>query len=77
MNIQQKKTNLINWIEGIDDEAIIQQIQSIKSILTAQKDWWNDVPESHKISIRKGLQDVEDGNVISLEAFRKLYAHKL
>jgi len=78
MSIQQQKANLINWIESIDDESTLQKIMTYKDLLAqGDQDWWQNIPESHKKSIKKGIEEAENGHIMSLEEFRKLYADRI
>jgi len=78
MSIQQQKANLINWIESINDESILQKIATYKDLLAQDdQDWWQNIPESHKTSIKKGIEEAENGQTISLEEFRQLYADRI
>lgn len=78
MSMQQQKANLINWIESVNDESLLEKIINYKDLLVkTDRDWWQEIPVQHKASIAKGLKEVENGNVIGLEEFRKLYAKRI
>ncbi len=78
MSMQQQKSNLINWIESVQDESLLEKIISYKDLLVnTDKDWWQEIPERHKDSIAKGMQEAENDKVMSLEEFRKLYTARI
>jgi predicted transcriptional regulator len=68
MNISIEKKNIIQWIQGIDDEKIIEKILSFKEK--------NEVSSFEKQLIQKGLNDVESGNVSSHEEVKKRFDAK-
>ena len=44
------------------DEKTIKMIYAMLEV-DAQNDWWEDLPESAKDSIQRGLRDIENGKV--------------
>jgi predicted transcriptional regulator len=54
------------------DEKTIKMIYAMLEI-DAQSDWWDDLPESAKESINRGLKDVENGKVTNHKEVIKKY----
>jgi len=68
MNIATKKQNIVQWIQGINDEKVIEEILNLKlrnEILTFENEL-----------IQKGLNDVLKGNVSSHEEVKKRFEAK-
>ncbi|MEO8211307.1 MAG: hypothetical protein ABI840_12175 [bacterium] len=64
MNLQSEKQSLIEWISQLEDESIIEDIKMFRENSTNGKDWWDELTDEQKISIERGLKDVEEGNVV-------------
>ena len=74
MNIQ-TKYKLIEKIMQLENETVLNQV---KEILEAEeKDWWHDLSPELKTSIKKGLQESDEGKGRPhdevMAAFRKKY----
>ena len=54
------------------DERTIKMVFAMLEV-DAQKDWWDDVSDSAKNSIDRGLKDIEMGNVTPHEEVMKKY----
>ncbi len=70
MNLTINKKELIDWLNGLEDQAILETIQSIKNSQT-QDDWWDELTDAAKEGIKRGEADVEAGRVHSSEDFWK------
>lgn len=69
MNIQVKKYQLIAWITSIQDAKLIDRLEKI-----AQKsDWWNEISDTEKASVERGLKDLEEGRSVEHFEAKKLY----
>jgi hypothetical protein len=73
MSLQSDKLKLIEWLAGINDEAIIEKISLLKNNPKISSDWWNLISEAKKKSIMRGLRDIERGKTISHKEVRKKY----
>lgn len=67
MDIQSEKYNLIQQIVELQDTTVIKKIREVLSRKTSFNDWYNTLSSSEKKSISKGLQDLDDGNIVSHE----------
>lgn len=65
MNIQSEKNQLIQQIMELQDSSVIKKVREFLSEETKNDDWFNSLSSSKKESISKGLQDLENGNVVS------------
>jgi predicted transcriptional regulator len=65
MNIQSEKNQLIQQIMELQDSSVIKKVREFLSKETKNDDWYHSLSNSEKKSIEKGLQDLENGNVVS------------
>jgi hypothetical protein len=68
MNITAEKRNIVQWIQGINDEKTIEKILNLK-----QK---NEVSQFEKELIQKGLNDVLLGNTSTHSEVKKRFEAK-
>lgn len=68
MNIVAEKQNLLQWIQGLNDEKILAEILDLK-VKKEISDFENQI-------IQKGLKDVSSGNVSSHEEVKKRFEAK-
>lgn len=64
MNIETRKINLIHWITRLTDEGVLEQIESLKN---KDSDWWDELPESVKNSVEKGIEQADNGETVPHE----------
>jgi predicted transcriptional regulator len=69
--IQTKKLELIQWVAGIQDESLIDELQ--KFMQGENRDWWDDLSDDQKASIEAGQEDIEAGRVMPHEEVKKVY----
>jgi len=65
MDIQSEKYLLIQQIIELQDTSMIKKIREVLSGETKNDDWYHTLSSSEKKSISKGLQDLENGNIVS------------
>lgn len=70
-NIQNIKVELIQWLTTLNDEAMLQRLIDIRN--NQIKDWWKELPEAEIASIEKGIQDADEGKLVSHSEARKVY----
>lgn len=68
MNIISEKQNILQWIQGIDDKNIIEQILDFKEK--------NEFNQFENKLIQKGLNDVLLGNISSQNEVKKRFEAK-
>lgn len=71
MNVLEKKVELIQWLSLLEDGEIIEKLIKFKEDLT--KDWWDNISADEKLSIKEGLKDVDNNDLVSHTTARKLY----
>jgi len=71
MDLQNTKIELIQWLTFLDDKSLLQKIIDLRNKQT--KDWWNNISESEKKSIEKGISDAKNGKLNSHAEARKVY----
>lgn len=70
------KKELIDWITKLDDEAMLENVKMLKDS-NQGKDWWDEISQAEKEGIQRGLEDANDGRVISNKEFWKKHADRL
>lgn len=70
-NLQKIKIELIQWLTTLEDSSIIQKILELRKSQT--KDWWNELSDSERASIEKGISDANKGQLSSHSEARKIY----
>jgi len=73
MNIYLEKLGLIQWITELNDSTIIEKLKKFRAENSLSTDWWDEISTEAKESIEKGLNDIREGSVHSLQSVRKTY----
>lgn len=68
MDIQTKYL-IIEKLIRTQDEAILNQVKELLGI--TDNDWWHEISEAEKASIRKGIDQLEQGEGIPHEEVMK------
>jgi predicted transcriptional regulator len=68
MNIATKKQNIVQWIQGINDENVIEEILNLKVR--------NEISSFENELIQKGMDDILTGNVSTHEEVKKRFEAK-
>jgi hypothetical protein len=63
MRIEATKLALIEWLTHLEDEDTIAFLKEMKEASEDNDDWWDDLAQSHKGSIERGLKDAKEGRV--------------
>jgi len=61
---------LISWINELSDEHVITFLDDLRTA-DNNLDWWDNLSSSQQQRIKKGMKDVEMGNVLSSAEFWK------
>jgi|AntRauTorckE6833_2_1112554.scaffolds.fasta_scaffold44668_2 gas vesicle protein len=69
--IEDLKQDLINWISAQKNDVVLRQMGDIKKY--HEKDFWDDLSDAEKESIRMGQEDVEKGNTVLHSEAKKCY----
>lgn len=74
MNAHAEKINIIQWIAGLDDNTILQQLINLKEQSKAkQADCFDQISEKEIQSIERALEDVKNGKITPHTEVRKKY----
>jgi hypothetical protein len=68
MNTETIRLELINWISQLDDEKLLKKIEAIRG---NQKQRWEDLSADDQKAIEEGLNQLNEGNIISYSDVRK------
>ena len=70
MNIQAEKIELMKMILETDNPSILN---SIKKMLKreSKKDFWDTLPQSQREEIMKGIEEIENGEIVDYDDFIK------
>ena len=72
MNLDSEKQKIIDWIASLSDESIIYKIKLLKE-QEKNTDWWDEISDAEKASIKRGIEDVKSGRVVPHEEVKKKY----
>ena len=67
------KLELIEWLSKLEDADTIIYLKIVKEARSSQTDWWNDLTDSQKQSIERGLRDIQEGKTTSHNDIKKKY----
>ena len=68
MNIQAEKLEIMKMILETDNSSILGLIKKIFKKDT-QLDFWNTLPHEQKDEILKGIEEIENGEIVDYEEF--------
>ena len=71
MDIQTEKLRLIEWLAGLDDIKVLQQLISLKR--KQEMDWWDTISMEEKEEIEMGLKQAEDNHFVNHEEVMAKY----
>jgi predicted transcriptional regulator len=60
-NIQERKLELIQWLSLVDDDSLIDKVAKVRE--ESVSDWWNEISEAERESIKKGIRDADSGSL--------------
>ena len=73
MGLEALKLELIEWLSKLEDRSTVEYLKIVKDSADQSNDWWNDLSETEKAGIERGLKDVEEGRVHSHTAVKQKY----
>ena len=73
MNTYAEKVDIIQWVAGLDDETILQQLKIIKDQSIKKADWWDTISIEERQSIERGLEDSKNGRITPHSEVKKRY----
>jgi hypothetical protein len=73
MNSQAIKLELIEWLTQLKDETTLEIIKSVKDSDISNIDWWNNLSDTERQGIERGLKDSENGNLVDHVEVKRRY----
>lgn len=67
------KLELIEWLTKLKDIETLNYLKVVKESTTLKNDWWDDLTEQQIQGIQKGIQDIDEGRVVSHNIVKKKY----
>ncbi|MCB0801983.1 MAG: hypothetical protein KDB74_02695 [Flavobacteriales bacterium] len=77
MSVQAEKLKLIEWLVGLQDKSILERLKWLKEDANSATDWWDEISQTEKDSIERGLKDSQAGNTIPHDQVKARYAKYL
>jgi hypothetical protein len=72
MDLSIQKLGLIHWLTELNDAATINAVEQIRTSAPTDE-WWVEISLAEKMSINRGLSDLQTGKTISHTQTRKRY----
>ena len=72
MGYESIKLELIDWLMKLDDDETINYLKIVKESRSSN-DWWDDLTDSQKQGIERGLRDIEQGRIVPHDQVKKKY----
>jgi len=66
--IKKTKMDLIAWIEQLSDVNMLTVLDGLRNS-RSDIDWWDNLTENQKQHISDGLNDAENGRIVSSSTF--------
>ena len=66
MDIQAEKLRLIEWLAGLNDAKILKEFITLRK--SKEVDWWDEISEEERFSIKQGLTELDSNEAIAHEA---------
>jgi len=71
ISLQERKLELIQWLSVIEDVSLIDKLAELKE--QSARDWWDEISDSERESISKGLEDADAGRLSPHSEARAVY----
>ena len=72
MNIQAEKLRIMKQVLETDNPRLLAFIRKIFE-MELEDDFWNHLSQKQKEEIKKGIREIEDGEITDYEGFMKNY----
>ncbi len=69
-NIEARKLSIIEYLADLQDEGILQQIENL---LKPRNDFWDELSDTEKSIILKGIKSLDDGKSIPFSKLIERY----
>jgi hypothetical protein len=67
------KLELLEWFIKLNDIDMLNYLKVVKDSRSENKDWWNELTAQQSLGIQRGLQDIDEGRVVSHHDVKKKY----
>lgn len=73
MGCEAIKLELFDWLTNLEADETIENLKIVKDSRSVADDWWNDLPNSQKLGIERGLDDINNGRTTSHKDIKERY----
>jgi predicted transcriptional regulator len=67
------KLELIEWLSRLEDEESIEYLKIVKDSSLKENDWWHELTVDQTEAIKRGLNDIAKGHIVSHEEVKRKY----
>ena len=67
------KLELIEWLTRLEDDETIQYLKIVKDSKPSNHSWWDDLSDSQKKGIKRGLKDIDKNRVTPHDVVKTKY----
>lgn len=68
--LNKTKKELVGWIQSLTDDSLLSLLNSVKlSSEDKSADWWEELTETDRINILKGIKDYQQGDSMESSEF--------
>lgn len=67
------KLELIEWLTKLNDFDTLHYLKIVKDSIKKNQDWWNDLAEEQKLGIQRGLNNIDEGKIVSHDSIKDQY----
>ncbi|PKL86148.1 MAG: hypothetical protein CVV22_04465 [Ignavibacteriae bacterium HGW-Ignavibacteriae-1] len=73
MDLAERKLELIDWVSKTKSNTLLELLEIIKDSNSFSDEWWDNATDAEKQSIKKGLDDLDNGNLKPHSEARRVY----
>ena len=66
VNLEARKLSIIEYLAELKDESILSQIENL---LKPKVDFWDELTDTQKQGIQKGIEQLNNGDKVAYEDF--------
>jgi len=71
LNLEHTKIELIQWLSTLDDAKTIGKVLKLRE--SERVDWAKSISKEERNSIKLGIEDANNGNLVDHSEARKIY----
>jgi hypothetical protein len=76
MNSESIKSELVDWLQKLNDKSILTSLLQFKKA-SETGDWYDHLTNEQLDSLQRGLNDIKNGDTLTSDQFWKSYGRKL